>query len=106
MTVIAGGELTFLIGTLRVLNGAPVRLNFNVTIDVTPDPVIELDATGMPVVTDSPSPSPSTLSLSLSLPVHIAVIPEPASWLFVAIGVVVLWPRVRVMKAAVLRGKT
>ncbi len=104
MTVIAGGELTFLIGTLRVLNGAPVRLNFNVTIDVTPDPVIELDATGMPVVTDSPSPS--TLSLSLSLPVHIAVIPEPASWLFVAIGVVVLWPRVRVMKAAVLRGKT
>lgn len=49
-------------------------------------------------------PLPSMLSLSL--PVHIAVIPEPASWLFVTIGVVVLWRRVRVMKAAVLRGKT
>ena len=101
-TVVAGGQLTFLIGTLRVLNGAPVGLDFNVTIDVTPDPVITLDATGVPVVTDTADPG----LLSLTLPVHIAAVPEPESWVFLAIGVGVLWRRrARLMKAVALPGK-
>lgn len=88
-TVVANGELTLLIGTLRVSSGAPVGLDFTVTVDITPDPVIALNGAGAPEVTDTADPG----VLSVSLPVHIAAIPEPGSWVFLAIGVGALWRR-------------
>ena len=85
-TVAAGSQQSFLIGTLRILSGAPDGLAFHVQVDLTPDPVI--DPAGGSILD---TPSPGTLSASLS--VHVAAVPEPESWLLMAVGTAILLGR-------------